>query len=103
MNDVIIRGTTPTFKYTFKQINPAQLVSAYLTIMCRDRVMIEKDLSTATVGDKFLSWKLSQDETLSLFGHDAFSQLNWKLPDGTRGASLQAKLTVANNEKEVVI
>ena len=102
MNDVVIRGTTPTFKYTFKQINPSQLVSAYLTIMCRDRVMVEKDISAATIGDKFISWKLTQDETLSLFG-TAFSQLNWKLPDGTRGASLQAKLQIANNEKEVVI
>lgn len=99
--DNIIRGTTPTIKYTFKTVDPSSLSVAYLTIT-NGKTKLEKDLTTATVGEHDISWKLSQEETLAL-GEKVTAMLNWKLPDGTRGASHKANLFIECNLKEVVI
>lgn len=101
--DNIIRGTTPTIKYTFKTVDPSTITAAYLTIT-NGATKLEKELDTATVDaqNKTISWKLSQTETLSL-GDKVTSMLNWKLPDGTRGASHKANLFIECNLKEVVI
>ena len=96
----IIRGTTPTFLFTFKEIDVADIVSAYLSI--KAKTMIEKDLSEATVGEKSLSWTLNQTETLS-FGDEVSVMLNWKLQDGTRGASVKTHIIIQDNYKEVEI
>lgn len=96
----IIRGTTPTLQYKFKEINVADITSAYLTI--KSKTTIEKDLSSAVVGDKTISWTLSQTETLS-FGDSVSCMINWLLADGTRGASVKTEIMVKENYKEVEI
>lgn len=98
----IIRGTTPTIQYTFNTVNVANIVAAILTIKRGNATVIEKDLTSATVGTKTLTWKLSQEETLSASG-DASMMLNWKLTDGTRGASAVTDVKFASNYKEEVI
>ena len=99
----IIRGTTPTIQYTFKSVNVANITTAYLTIKMSGATLIEKDITSATVGQKSLSWMLSQAETLSMTASEVIIQLNWKLNDGTRGASLKTRMTISDNVKEVVI
>ncbi|MBR3280156.1 MAG: hypothetical protein IKG01_14825 [Lachnospiraceae bacterium] len=99
--DNIIRGTTPTLKYTFRTVDPTTFSVAYLTVT-NGRQTIEKDLSSATIEENAISWKFSQEETLSL-GDRITAMLNWKLPDGTRGASHKANLLTEHNLKEVVI
>lgn len=96
----IIRGTTPTLKYVFKTVNVANITTAYLTI--KGKTQIEKTLSDATVGTDFISWKLSQAETLS-FGDNISVMINWKTDDGTRGASKKTIALVDKNFKEVEI
>ena len=98
----IIRGTTPTIQYTFNTVNVANFVAAILTIKRGNATVIEKDLSSATVGTKTLTWKLSQEETLSASG-DASMMLNWKLTDGTRGASAVTDVKFSPNYKDEVI
>ena len=96
----IIRGTTPTLKYTFNDIQVSDITAAYLTIKAKET--IEKDLSVATVGQKDLSWKLTQAETID-FGDSISVMINWKLQDGTRGASEKTTIRVDENYKETEI
>ena len=62
---MLIRGTTPTIRYTFKTVDPAEITAAYLTLKFSGG-QIEKDLTAATVGTKYLEWQLTQTETLAL-------------------------------------
>ena len=100
----IIRGTTPTLKYTFNDVQVTNITTAYQTIKIDNEPThnIEKDLSTATVEAKAISWKLTQTETLS-FGNNINVMLNWKMSDGTRGASEKTNILVSDNYKEVEI
>lgn len=96
----IIEGTTPTIKYTFGSVSVTDITTAYLTIKKSDSVAIERDITTATVGDDYLSWILTQAETLSLGVGKATMMLNWVTSDGVRGASEESYFTVAENHKE---
>lgn len=96
----IIRGTTPTLKYKFDNIKVADIEAAYLTIKAGET--IEKDLTSAEVGSDYIAWKLTQAETLS-FSDSIWTMLNWKLADGTRGASAKKSFEVVSNFKEVEI
>lgn len=62
----MVRGTTPTVSFEFSLVNPNDIAVAYLTISQREKTVIEKDISTAVVGTKTLSWDLSQTDTLKL-------------------------------------
>lgn len=99
----IIRATTPTIKYTFKTVDVENITTAYMTIMMGDTVLIEKDLVEATVGEDMIAWTLTQQETLSMTSSKITIMLNWKLADGTRGASARTTLFVEDNDKEEVI
>ena len=90
----IIRGTTPTLKYTFNRIHISDIVAAYLSIKSNED--IEKSLADATIGEDYISWTLSQEETLS-FGDNVKVMVNWLLSDGTRGASEKTSIRVDDN------
>lgn len=84
----IVRGTTPTIKYTFSTVDLTELESAVLTISQRS-VTVQKTLSAAVVDSeaKTLSWTLTQSETLELTAGSATEiKLDWLLQNGTRGA-----------------
>lgn len=98
----IISCTTPTIKYSFKVVDPSTIVEAYLTIKERGNVVIERDLTTATVGESTISWTLTQAETLSL-DKSITTQLNWLTESGTRGASEKAHIIISENLKNEVI
>ena len=99
----IIRATTPTFMYTFSHINVADIVSAYMTIQMNGETVIEKDLSAAVVGEKTLSWTLTQEETLSLSAKTVKHQCNWLTSAGLRGASDEETVYIGRNQKNEVI
>lgn len=96
----IIRGTTPTFKYTFNTVDVTKITTAFLTI--KSKTDLEKDLSDAVVGTNYLAWTLTQSETLAL-GDQISVMVNWKLQDGTRGASAKKQFLIDVNYKDVVI
>lgn len=98
----VIRATTPTIKYTFKVVSVSDITKAYLTIK-KGEVTIEKDLSDAIVGEKYLAWTLTQQETLSIAAGNAQMELNWLTQGGTRGASKRVNVTFDPNLKEEVI
>lgn len=101
----IIRGTTPTLRFTFKYIDPEQITSAALTIKQNRALIIEKDLSEAIVSasDHSIAYKLAQEETLSFVVGKITIMHNWLLDDGTRGASAETTITVEDNHKNEVM
>lgn len=99
----IIIGTTPTITYKFKVVDVSEITVAILTIKERGTTLIEKNLADANVGEDSLSWTLSQEETLSIGAKSASMMLNWKLADGTRGASDVVLVTGGDNHIREVI
>ena len=99
----IIRGTTPTIEFKFKQIDVANLTTAILTIKQNGTVIIEKDKTAATIGEDSVSWELSQEECLSLNYGRSTIMINWLLQDGTRGASNEYSVDIVQNHIPEVI
>ena len=99
----IIRGTTPTVKYTFSKIDVDDLTAAYLTFEQCGSIIIEKDISVATIVDGEISWRLDQEDTLAATCGQAKMMLNWLLADGTRGASNELGVSFKDNQKDEVI
>ena len=96
----IIRGTTPTFKKTFDSVDVSKIVAAYLTV--RGKTSIEKGLSDAVIGEDYIAWTMTQADSLS-FGDVISVMVNWKLDDGTRGATEETTYMIKRNHKEVEI
>lgn len=101
--NAIIRGTTPSLKYTFSVVNVSEITSAYLTVKHEDNVVVEKSLADATVEESAITWKLTQEETLAFTDNLIKVMCNWKLEDGTRGASAETTIGVIDNQKNEVI
>ena len=99
----IIRGTTPTIQYNFNSVQVSNIAVAYLTIKQGGTIVVEKDIATATTGEKSLSWTLTQEETLTIAAGQAEAMLNWRLQDGTRGASVKNIVAINSNHIEEVI
>lgn len=99
----LVRGTTPTIKYTFTSIEPSQITIAKLVID-QGTPVIEKDLTEATIGEDYLEWTLTQSETLSLTSSiNAKIKLDWVLVGGTRGVGNTMLVDVTNSAVNEVL
>ena len=102
--DEIVRGTTPTIKYTFATIDTSNLTAAVLKIKSNDTDLITKEKTAATVGTGYIQWTLSQSETLSLTDGSYVSVcLDWLLSDGTRGIGKTITIKVSSSAVNEVI
>ena len=106
----IIRGTTPTLQYTFKDIEVTDISEAYLVLKQPGDISIEKTLSDGVIvpaeenAQGYLSFTLTQEDTLSLSkDREAVAVLDWKLQDGTRGRSVKAYFKIGEPGKDEVI
>ena len=100
----IINGTTPTITFTFSDVAVDSIAVAYLVIKMGRDVLLERDISTATVTEATLSWVLTQEETLALpAGAQISICCDWRLADGTRGRSNIATYGVERTGKNEVI
>lgn len=100
----LIRGTTPVIQFTYSDITVSDIVTAYLTLAQKNTIVVEKDLSSATIGESDLTWKLTQEESLSLAPKvDVTILCDWLLVDGTRGRSKSLTIAVGNPGKNEVI
>lgn len=101
----IVIGTTPTIKYKFYIVDPADFAEAILTIKDSRKIeKLRKTLDTATVGADYIEWTLTQEETLNLGTGSALSMmLNWLTHGGTRGASAEESVVAVNNHIREVI
>ena len=98
----VIKGTTPTIEYTFSTVQLSNMTKAIMTIKAGGNIIVQKDMTTATVGQNKLSWTLTQSETLSC-GSETKVMLNWLLADGTRGATKECVLVFGENHINEVI
>ena len=100
----IIRGTTPTVKFTFKTIQVGNIRTAYLVIKRGGSAVFKKTDGNADAEENSLSFTLSQEETLSLpYGDNMTIGLDWLTVDGTRGRSNIEKLRTGDSGIEEVI
>lgn len=101
----IIRGTTPTVKFTFATVDVTTISVAYLTILSSEgTVLLTKDMDTAEVGEDYISWTLTQTETLVLPLYGKVQVwCDWRIADGTRGRSKIAEYTIGVTGKNEVI
>lgn len=99
----VVIGTTPIIKYEFRVVDVSDITIAYLTIKQNGVVKIEKDLNDAIIGESSISWRLSQRDTLGLKLGSVEYRLNYKLEDGTRGASKLGTFRLLDNDKKEVI
>lgn len=96
-------GTTPNIIFTFKSVSVENITTAILTIMKNGNEVLRKTIESATVGEKSLTWKLSQEDTITVGDGNASCMLNWVTSDGTRGASDELVLMFDTNHIEEVI
>lgn len=90
----LIKGTTPTIRYSFSTVTVSNIVVALLKVTQKG-VQIQKNLTDAEVQAKALEWVLTQEDTLALKDNQyAMITLDWLLADGTRGAGNTAIIKV---------
>ena len=101
----IIKGTTPTFRFRYKNVDLSNVTVAYLTVKQNKELVLQRDLSTAIVDatEHTVSYKLTQPETLLFNKGKIMVMHNWLLTDGTRGAMPEAEIQVLDNHKDEVI
>lgn len=100
----IIRGTTPTISFNYSKISVTDITTAILTVKQGGQILIEKDLTTADIGESSISWTLSQSETLALKSKLAIVAVcDWVLTDGTRGRSKELNAETGEPGKNEVI
>lgn len=93
--NVIVQYTTPTIRITFKTIDPATIIEAYLVFKYAGDDVLTKPLSSATVSENSLDFTLTQSESASLpLNATVRIYCDWKLNDGTRGRSKYADYTI---------
>ena len=90
-------GTTPTIIWNFPNINPLEIEIAVMTIERAGQIIFEKDMISAIIGEKSLSWKLSQAETLGIGVGFAELALNWMDIHGTRGTGKPLRVSFVRN------
>lgn len=61
----MIRGTTPTLEFVIP-FETKFLATAYITLAQNDKVVLEKELTECNCGERVLSVRLKQEETLKL-------------------------------------
>ena len=99
----IVIGTTPTIKYTFNKVNVNDITKAILSISRYDNVILTKSLSEATVGNDFLSWTLTQEETLNVGESTVNIMLNWVDTSGIRGVGESMLIKFTKNDINEVL
>lgn len=100
----IVVGTTPTFKFIFTEVDPSLIDTAIMTIKDKaGEMVLEKTLDEAVVGSNYISWTLSQAETLLIGKRTVKIMLNWVNRHGVRGVSVEETVVGVPNHIEEVI
>lgn len=104
--EMVVRGTTATFKYKANTVNVSNVAVAFLTIKQFDNEKIQKDITSAAVNttDQSISWKLTQTEALTLDpATTATAYCDVRLTDGTRFAAHEITFKIGKTGKPEVI
>lgn len=102
----IVRGTTPTIIFTYRTVEVDEIDKAYLTIKQSNQVLVERDISSATIDtvNNHVEWTLTQTETLNFnVGTSVFISCDWLLKSGTRGRSHVLRCEIEPSGKDEII
>lgn len=103
-NNKIVQYSTPTIIINFPTVDTSAISEAYLVFKCAGATVLEKDLTSATVETKKISWRLTQNETKSFVVNTSVKVCcDWKLSDGTRGRSVETEYWIVETGKNEVI
>lgn len=101
---MIYRGTTPTITFTYADITVSDITVADLSLKQKGKTVVSRNIDTATIGTSAITWRLTQEETLSLNERDDVTiHCDWKLASGVRGTSNPLTVDVRNSGKDEVI
>lgn len=103
---MVVKGTTPTFKYKAQTVDVSDVAVAYLTIKQWDTEKIQKDITSAAINttEQSISWKLTQTEALTLDpAQTATAYCDVRLSDGTRFAAPEISFKIGKTGKPEVI
>ena len=93
---MLIRGTTPIIRFSYKTLLPSEMAEVYMTITQKGENLVEKTKDEAEIGSYqdggqtvyYLQWGLSQEETLLIDANRTVSiQTRVKMNDGSVFAS----------------
>lgn len=102
--DTIIRGTTPTFRFTFNTIDVNTIVGGYFTAFQSNDVVIEKEFTAENIQEDGVEFSLTQADTLSLEKTKKVAiTFDWLTSGGVRGRSNKSYYNVENSGHEGVI
>ena len=99
----MVQATTPTFVLSLPEDIDLSQASAVFFSLRQYPVVLKKTGDELTIEGNVVSVPLTQAETLSLHGGDAFIQLNWTYSGGRRAASNVAKVKILPNLLQEVI
>ena len=101
---MIGRGTTPIIEYLLEDIDPQNIVTAYVTITQDDKEVIERNIETMVRNESSVEWKLTREETLKLDpDENGIIQLRIKTSDGSAYAAEPSLLKFMPVNKDGVI
>lgn len=103
---MVVKGTTPTFRYKARTVDVSDVAVAYLTIQQFGADKIQKDITSATVDtdEGTIAWKLTQTESLTLDpARSATAYCDVRLSDGTRFAASEITFNIGKTGKAEVI
>jgi hypothetical protein len=85
---MIMRGTTPTIRFTFSKVDVSEIEVLYVTAEQGGVILFEKTIDDATMGENYFDVHLSQDDTLAIDAKTKFSiQCRYRLTNGMAGGS----------------
>lgn len=102
----LTRGTTPTIVITVKSdIDLSAISQIWVYISQQNKVKVDKLISDVTIdaGEKTITVRLEQDDTLALKAGDALFQIRLLMSDDTALATVASKITVLEVYKGGVI
>lgn len=100
---LVTRFTTPTFTFTFEDLDVSTITVAELTVK-QDRLVIERNINTAVIDEESISWTLSQEETGKLTAWmKGEAKCDWVTTSGIRGISETLKFKAVNAGKNEVL
>lgn len=104
MNE-LVRGTTPTFCFKFKEITPQDIKSALFVMKRKNKEIVAlTEQEQCTVTQDSIEWTLTQDQTFRFGkGDEVNVYCDWLTTTGVRGRSKQYTCTVVDTGHDGVM
>lgn len=88
------RGTTPTLTLNIDTNTDLRTVAhVYVTLKNGDNLLTKSD-TDLTIGEHSVALYLNQAETLAMLSPTGYVQVNWTYADGSRDATVKARIEI---------